>query len=143
MPTSEERFWSKVDKTTSCWEWIGCKVRGYGQFGFEGKVQYAHRVSWKLLNGDPLDLKVLHKCDNPSCVNPNHLFLGTQKENIDDMLSKNRQVKGEQKPDVKLTKKQVLEIRHSKLSQRKLSKLYNVCPSHVWHIKNHKKWKHV
>ena len=92
-----ERFWNKVMKiveTDECWEWIAFKNKdGYGLFGYNGKNQKAHRVSWQLHNGPiPDGLCVLHKCDNPSCVNPNHLFLGTNADNIKDRVNKNRTV---------------------------------------------------
>lgn len=89
------RFWSKVDKTSDCWVWIGAKhPTGYGAFGIGQVVHYAHRLSWELVNGPiPDGLFVCHNCpngDNPSCVNPAHLFLGTQVDNMQDMLGKGR-----------------------------------------------------
>ena len=90
-----EAFWSFVDKTDDCWNWIGEKKSGgYGIVRPIGprKRLKAHRVSWELAKGDILgDLNVLHKCDNPSCVNPDHLFLGTQLDNVRDMWAKGRQ----------------------------------------------------
>lgn len=96
MPISKEklciRFWGKVKKGKTCWEWSGAKIpKGYGQLGFLGKHTYAHRVSWELCFGKiPQGLCVLHKCDNPPCVNPKHLFLGTIADNNRDMFRKNR-----------------------------------------------------
>lgn len=90
------RFWSKVDvrltnsPIKSCWNWRGRKHRGYGQFQLNGKCHYAPRVAWAVFHGDPVDKDVLHKCDNPSCVNPYHLFLGTAKDNVDDCVAKGR-----------------------------------------------------
>src|SRR4029077_20972173 len=85
------RFWSKVNKIDGCW--LGtAAVAGkgdYGYFGFQGKIQRAHRVSWILTFGEiPDGLFVLHKCDTPLCVRPDHLFLGTQQDNVDDMARK-------------------------------------------------------
>ena len=88
------RFWSKVDTKGSneCWEWQAAKHRqGYGIFKFDNKIQLAHRISWLLANTEiPQGMVVMHKCDNPSCVNPDHLCLGTQKDNIRDMRTKGR-----------------------------------------------------
>ncbi len=91
--TDEQRFWLKVKKTDMCWLWKGYLTRknGYGKISFNKKDQVAHRVSWQLKNGDiPTGMSVLHKCDNPPCVNPDHLFLGTQRDNVLDMVRKKR-----------------------------------------------------
>ena len=97
MPSPEwiENFWSNVDKSGSCWEWMGAKMgRGYGSVQFRGKTIGAHRISHFLgtgfLNGK--GLVVMHSCDNPSCVNPKHLSVATQSENIRDCVSKGRHV---------------------------------------------------
>ena len=90
----EARFWSKVDKKPSgCWEWLGHRnEKGYGHFAIVGQYpRAAHRVAYRLANGHFDDsLFVCHRCDNPSCVNPDHLFLGTQQDNMDDMVQKGR-----------------------------------------------------
>lgn len=87
-----DRFWSHVDKSGDCWIWTAAKKRrDYGGFVLHGKGRYAHRVSWQITYGDiPDGMNVLHHCDNPSCVNPNHLFLGNQSDNARDMVSKGR-----------------------------------------------------
>ena len=87
-----ERFWEKVEKTNDCWNWTAAKNKfNYGEFFYNGKVWKAHRVSYLIVNGEyDLSLKVAHKCDNPLCVRPDHLFLATQRENIIDMVKKGR-----------------------------------------------------
>ena len=91
-----ERFFSKVNKTDSCWEWTaGLLHNGYGSFSYQKKTYRAHRFSWELVNGKiPIGLHVCHKCDNRKCVNPEHLFLGTNADNTNDRQVKDRQAKG-------------------------------------------------
>lgn len=86
------RFMEYVLKTDSCWEWIGQKDKnGYGRFSYETKKQWSHRVSYRLHKGEiPEGLFVCHSCDNPPCVNPDHLWLGTNSENLRDMRKKGR-----------------------------------------------------
>ncbi len=87
-----ERFWIKVIKTNSCWVWMGASVsKRYGNMRFGNRSQLAHRVSWQIHHGEiPEGQNVLHKCDNGFCVRPNHLFLGTQIDNMRDCLVKDR-----------------------------------------------------
>ena len=130
------RFMSKVKTVPNgCWLWIGAtNVRRYGKFWFEGKVDKAHRVAWKLFKGPIREgLCVCHHCDTPECVNPNHLFLGTQKENIHDMHEKRRGEKlrkmthasDETHQVSKLSNAEVRFIRESKLDTCELEKLLN------------------
>lgn len=87
-----ERFWSKVEKSDGCWTWIaGCDPQGYGTFGLDGKVQKAHRVSYQLAIGPiPAGAHVLHSCDNPPCVRPDHLRAGTRSDNMRDKVARGR-----------------------------------------------------
>lgn len=86
------KFWKNVKITDSCWEWQrGTNSKGYGAVKIQNKTYSAHRVSWTLFNGDiPEGMFVCHHCDNPKCVNPEHLFIGTQKDNMQDKCKKGR-----------------------------------------------------
>lgn len=98
MTTTTDRFWAKVQKTEGCWEWQGARQgpNGYGNFYFDGQVSGAHRYSYRLHYGSvPTGLSVLHRCDNRSCVRPDHLFAGTHLDNMRDMLRKGREASGE------------------------------------------------
>ena len=85
-------FWAKIDKSGDCWEWTGYRDRlGYGRLRVDGSLMLAHRVAWELEHGYISEgLNVCHHCDNPPCVRPNHLFLGTQRDNIKDSVHKGR-----------------------------------------------------
>jgi hypothetical protein len=159
-----ERFWSKVKKTETCWLWIGAKDRyGYGQLVVNRKKKLASHVSWMLSHGEfPKGLWVLHKCDNPACVRPDHLFLGTRLDNVADMCKKGRAATGqnhgsklhperiarhERSGMAKLTTESVKTIREKyqtgKYSNRKLAQEYGVTHTNISAIVLFKTWKDV
>jgi hypothetical protein len=148
LKTLEERFWEKVNKRSpdECWEWVATKRNGYGRMYTSGRLIGAHRVSWRINFGEfpPADVKVLHKCDNPSCVNPRHLFLGTQQDNVDDMIEKGRHRYpiGENVHTNKLTEDEVREIRKlsSTLSQSSISEKFGVSKGAIKHILRGRSW---
>jgi len=90
--SEESRFWAFVSKADGCWTWGGATNRkGYGRFTVGGKLRLAHRLVWAWTRGPiPDGVRVLHHCDNPACVNPKHLFLGTDQDNTNDMVAKGR-----------------------------------------------------
>lgn len=153
QPSPEQRFWAKVDQSGDCWLWTNAvNDKGYGTFGFDGRVQFAHRVAWQITRG-PIPTGegyhgtcVLHRCDTPRCVNPLHLFLGTHTDNMIDMTEKGRQVpsavRGEANGLSKLTQEQVIAIRADTRIQRLIAADYGVNQSLISLIKSGKVWKH-
>jgi len=126
----------------SCIEWEGAlNSGGYPVTWYKGKTVYAHRL---LMDAKP-DEVVLHTCDNPACVNPKHLKIGTLAENSADMKSKNRQAVGEQCGNSKLTDEEVLTIRsyQGSLSSRKVASLFNISKTNVLDIWHRKIWEHI
>ena len=149
--TREEKFWSRVNKTDSCWLWTGCiGYSGYGLLTTRVPIR-AHRFSWELHNNKiPDNLHVCHKCDVRHCVNPEHLFLGTHKDNMNDMISKGRLVpvskSGEEHIFSKLTENSVIEIKKMLNDGEtcvSISKKYHVSPTCISRIKQNITWKHV
>lgn len=144
-----ELFWKLVDKRSpdECWEWIGKKTRdGYGSLHRNGKAYSAHRASYEISAGkSPAGFVVMHTCDNPACVNPAHLRLGTIVDNMQDMIAKGRQSKTYSKR-TRLTEAQVVEIRRSFLSgesKMSLSRRFGVVAKTIRQIVRYEIWKNV
>ena len=137
-----------IDDINYCWFWIGGKDSdGYGLMDVDGKVKGAHRVSYEYFRGDiPEGMCVLHACDVPSCVNPAHLFVGTQQDNMDDKVAKGRGNTGEKHGLSKLTEDDVLRIRAASAGgegQCSIAKRFSGDQSNISRIVSRKRWKHL
>jgi len=162
----EERFWSKVDKSggdDACWVWTAHRSsKRYGGFKAYGRTQQAHRFVWQITHGLIADgLCVCHHCDNPLCVNPSHLFLGTHQENMTDMVRKNRHkpasagdqhpmrlnpeivLRGETNGYAKLTETDVRSIRESCSSGKTLAHQFGVSQGTISRIRQRVSWRHI
>lgn len=148
------RFWSKVERKSDgeCWPWVGALTkRGYGSVKIQGGSFMPHRVSFAMDAGDPATQVVCHKCDNPRCVNPSHLFLGTQQDNVKDAISKGRFFipsgsKGDKNPSRKLTSFDVPVIRGMKssgVSTPFLAELFKVSQSTINRVISKELWPHI
>jgi len=163
-PIAWARFWSKVKmppiafqpripvkemtsyerRKKRCWIWQGRKYRGYGQFQLNGACWYAHRIAWMMFHGEMPEASnlVCHHCDNPSCVNPFHLFLGTSSDNQRDAAIKGRKHQ-------KITPDTVREIRRicvpndPAFGYSALARKYKCNPGSIWMIYNRKRWQHI
>jgi len=153
MPMREsirlEKFWRRVDKSSGCWIWTGPKGpepgHNYGKLMWHNKYMRAHRVAYELMVGPiPEGLCVLHSCDNPLCVNPNHLFLGTQLDNIRDRDAKGRAPSVESCSHPKLTWAEVDDIRaryaKGSITQRELASEHHVHISTISLIVRYLRW---
>lgn len=131
----------KPNNTTGCWEWTAAVCDGYGRVRFQGKMQLAHRVSFELHFGSiPDGPLVCHRCDNPICVNPEHLFLGSHSDNMADMAHKGRRrgitaVHGERHGRAKITDADVATIRSSGQSSVALAREFDVSDRQIRHIR--------
>ena len=157
-----ERFWSKVNKNGDCWEWDSCMRSGYGAFKLNGKSVSAHRISWIMANGDiPDGMGILHKCNNRCCVNPAHLYVGTQKDNVRDAIAigahkmftavdaikayRSRPIGSRVGPS-KLTENDVRKIRTLRdggLTYRKIAGFYGIDHTTVISLIKGETWGHV
>ncbi len=147
-PKQIKRLWSKVKKTDSCWVWTaGFFPSGYGSISINDRTYKVSRVVYELAHGKfDKKLYVLHRCDNKKCVNPKHLFLGTHRDNMKDMVKKGRQSRGEDGRN-KLTIREVLKIRETfkkaGVTKQYLANRFNVSRKLIANIINRIAWKHI
>lgn len=154
-PSLDDRFWSKVERRGSndCWPWTAAVRRpdeGYGAFWLNGRHQPSSRVAYMLTKGDvPEGMVVCHRCDNPPCCNPGHLFVGTPKENDADRVAKGRQARGSGNGFSKLTEEQVRIIKAAKLPGRapygyraKLAEQFGVSRATITDVWS-RRWTHI
>lgn len=144
----EPRFWAQVDRSSECWLWTGhVNTYGYGNLRVAGNWVLTHRLSYEWVHGPiPAGMHVCHRCDTPRCVNPDHLFLGTPSDNIDDMVRKGRQNYGERHPQAKLIPEEVLAIRaagHGRREREVLAARFGVTWQHVANVQLGKCWRHL
>jgi hypothetical protein len=147
-PVPPSAFWSRVQRSDGCWEWTGKpNRRGYCEASINGLRFYAHRVAYSLAHPDwEWDSHILHRCDNPRCVNPDHLYSGFDAENAADRVARGHArgaPRGILHPSAKLTVEQVVEIRERKVGQRQAAQIYGVTEAHIWAIRTGQKWRHV
>lgn len=144
--TLEERLFSLIEKTDYCWLWKGnITPAGYGRIYFQGKFHQVHRLMYELANkrAIPIGYVVRHFiCDNPPCCNPAHLRIGTQADNSQDAVKKQRHAHGETSY-AKLTEQDVLKIRQDNRKATEIAKDYGVARKTISHIKNRTTWKHL
>jgi len=142
------QFWENIDipnDLSKCWFWTGNQnSQGYGRVYLNGQGFYAHRIMWELIFGPiPTGVFVCHHCDTPLCVNPLHLFLGTQADNMRDCTNKRRQEYGENHHNAKLTAPQVLKIRKRPMSISKLARYYGISRRHIRAIQQRRYWRYL
>ena len=148
MSDPVSRFWAKVDLTqqvtraelTPCWLWCGAvNEDGYGLMKVDGRKRRVHRLSYTWFAGEIGNLCVLHKCNTPACVRPDHLYLGTQQ----NRMRNGKSVKGERNGMARLTEKQVKEIRASDMSLKDIAYVYAIAVPTVSNIRKRRRWAHV
>lgn len=141
-----DRLWEKVNKTDCCWEWTGATGRtsGYGVIEYNGKQTQPHRVVWELAYGPiPDGMYVCHHCDNRLCVRPDHLFLGTPKENTADMIGKGRIARDERMPHTKLTPDDVRAVRAAPGTAREVAAQFGISEIYVYQLRARQYRKHI
>lgn len=143
-----ERFIEKINHNpeTGCWEWTAWVNNwGYGFFYGSRKSRLAHRASYELFCGEiPDKMHVLHKCDNPKCVRPSHLFLGTELDNKRDMVEKKRQAYGERNGKSKVNQEIIKTIRERRdLKLREVSEMFGISIMQASRIRRGLQWRHI
>ena len=145
-----ELFWTRVHKSSTCWLWTGARKSqmGYGAIWCRPRLLSAHRLSWYIKHGPiPRGMMVLHRCDNPLCIRPSHLYLGTHTENMADMSKRGRTDRtgrpGMKNGRAKLTDEQVQEIRTSNEPRSTLVKKFGITKCVVSQIILRKTWRHI
>lgn len=139
----------KKDSVSGCWNWTASvDTHGYGHMRADGKVRLAHRLSYEAHRGPiPKGMQVCHHCDNRTCLNPSHLFIGTWRDNMMDKLSKNRQSRtrqcGETNPRSKLTEADVRAIRSATDKQQAIADQYGLHRAYISLIRSGKRWGHL
>ncbi len=138
-------YYTEPEPNTGCWLWVGAlSTGGYGKIYLDNKYIAAHRASWVVHHGPiPNGLLVCHKCDVKLCINPEHLFLGTQKENIEDATRKGRMSHGEDRPTSKLKESQVVNIFSDIRTASKIAAQYNITETAVYNIKAGRRWGYL
>lgn len=144
-----ERFWSKVQRGASheCWPWTASvNARGYGTFGFEGRTQSAHRVAYKLSRGEITGSAVCHTCDNKLCCNPDHLYDGSDADNVRDAVERGQHPRGERHGRAKLTEDDIRAMRRAYndgVFIKDLADQYGVSDVTAGRVVHRRIWKHV
>lgn len=150
--TLHKRFWARVSKTDGCWNFRGTDRQGYSELRVTSSSadpkEYSHRLSYMLHNGEiPAGAHVLHRCDNRRCVRPDHLFLGSNADNVADKMEKGRQRRGATAPGAKYTEdtiRRVRSLRQQGMKLREIAVLTGIEDfRYVSDIINHKTWRHV
>jgi hypothetical protein len=141
-------FWEKVEKTDGCWLWRGAlNTQGYGNLRRDGKWHRAHRYAYELEHGPiPPGMELCHRCDNPLCVRPSHMFVGTHLDNVRDMQAKRRNAHGERHGTAKLTDAQVYAIRgryDAGDTRARIGAEFGLNYQTVWKIGTRRSWKHL
>jgi hypothetical protein len=145
--TLQQRFEAKIYKTQTCWIWTGALIpKGYGMIGKDGGRELAHRVAYELFIGPiPEGMFVLHRCDNRRCVNPKHLFLGTNTDNMQDMIAKGRarHIRGEECSFAKLNAELVRSIRIDTRTCEAIATELGLSATTVERARSRKTWRHI